>query len=245
MTVGEIISLLTTSQAQGFTRTTLVQLLNWLLQMLTRHECAMMMAHDPDTGLLPLIETTEDQFEYTIDDTFSLWGSDDMMLWRISRILTRKFYDYGAASYEYEYDDSGYKIEPRTNYTHPIDIHGNRYYPYYQVRTYDSHMQAAGTESGPHVTFTRDPGTTTNKFYYQGYFALPNITSERQPILIPGSDGAHLGIIFPCLVKLLEGRNSGNMEEAMQYIYSKRMELWAILQRGAQGKTNWVMPRHA
>jgi len=224
MTVGEMISLLSTSQAQGFGRPLLVSILNMLQNAFYKHECEMTLIHDSTTGKLPFIATTAKKFEYSLP----------AYVWRVANVLTRLQYDY---DYDYyDYDGLGYQEAPPVNKSVPVVINGNKYYPYQQVKTFDSRT-IDGEESGARLLFTRDPGDSTTKFYYQGYMVpYEQLTSDRQNLSIPDSDGAHLLIVFPCFTKLIEARNNGNYEEAMQYIAMKRMELWNnVMSAGAQG----------
>lgn len=233
-----MVSLVTTGQAQGFSRPIVISLLNILIEALGKHESAQNLVLDPATGALPNLATTINQPVYDLSDN-TVWPFDG--IWRVSCVYTK---DALASDYDdYETLDYGAEYDQPVNTSVSVNINGNWYYPYYQVQSRDAVLDADGNMSGPILTFTRQPGTTTTKYFIQGYRIHNRITSERQPIPLPDSDGAHLRIVFPCLTKLIEARNNGNYDEAMEYINMKRIELYGIIDKGTQGKQHRVIPR--
>ena len=237
-----MISLLSTSQAQGFGRPVLVFLLNQVIQALRTHESAQNMAHAVNlattNGRLPTLATQNNVYRYDLSDN-TIWPHEDV--WRVAKIHTREeltndYEDYNITDYGSEYDKP-------VNTSQAVEINGNWYFPYYQCRSYDLELDGDGNSIGPIVEFSRNPGDTTDRYFIQAYKSVQIVSSDRQPIPLPDSDGAHLMIVFPCFTKLIEARNNGNYEEAFEYIKFKRIELYGILDKGAQGQTHTVTPR--
>ena len=241
MTSGEIVSLLSSSQAQGFSRPLLLSILSMVQDALMKHESAQTMAVDSVTGLLPLLATQNGVFQYDLSAVMNPSNSNiERNIIRVGNVLLKRplYNDYDLNLVDY-----GYYDEPVANTTEPIEVNGNWYYPYYAVKTTDALLDSTGNITGPVITFTRAQGDTTDKFYIQGYMGPVAITSDRQQLSVPDIDGAHLMIVFPCFTKFIEARNNGNYEEAMEYIETQRYKLWNILSKGAQGNRSKVTPR--
>lgn len=241
MTSGEFVSLLSSSQAQGFGRPLLLSILSLVQDALVKHESSQTMAVDTVTGLLPLLTTRNNVMRYDLSVAMNPSNSNiQRNFFRISNVMLKKPL---GNDYALEFVDYGTNQKPPANTTEPIEINGNWYYPYYAVKTEDALLNSAGSITGPVLTFSRNPGDTTNKFYIQGYMRPTPITSDRQQLAIPDIDGAHLMIVFPCFTKMIEARNNGNYEEAIEYITEKRYKLWEIMSKGAQGTRHKVTPR--
>ena len=241
MTSGELVSLLSSSQAQGFSRPLLFSILDMVQNALMKHESLQSIAIDSTTGLLPLLTTVNNIYRYDMSTEITPAKSNILRpVFRVSNIMLKKPL---RNDYNFDFVDYESNSEPPVNTTEPIEIGGNFYYPYYSIHQEDALLDSSGNVTGPFITFTRNPGDTTNKFYVKAAMACTKITSDRQQLTIPDIDGSHLMIVFPCFAKVIEARNNGNYEEAFEYMKAKRYELWDIISKGAQGKRHRVTPR--
>lgn len=206
-------------QAKGFTVPQLLDLLDETVSMLYKHECAQTLYVDAATGLPPLLATTSGTYGY----------SGPSGTWRVSNILLRA---NATADWDYNTQDYGVDYRPGVNTQEYIQVNGNYFYIYDFVSTVD----AVGS-GRPTITFSRDPGDQTTRYYMQAYKNPPNrITHIDSVIPIPDSNGLHMTVVFPCFMKLVEAANQGNYDKAIEYIEARRPVLWNQMNKGAQGK---------
>lgn len=195
--------------------------------ILCKCEQARFMMIDPATGRPYLLTTA--------NNTFGPYQGP-VGSWRVSNILLKEpAYNYISAP------DYGITLgeEPYANTTEPITINGNWYYPYPFCK-FDDALDGAR----PIGYFSRNPGTSTTRFYMQAYHAPTPVTSSAVPLPIPDSYGCHRLYVFPACLKLIEGIDHGNVEDAVAYIEGTIKPLmWKVLNKGAQGKRNRVTPR--
>ena len=222
MRTSDIISLAASRVAAGFTPDELYFMLNATQNALYKYERPQTMIVDPDTGILPILATQAGVFQYD--------GPDNS--WRVSRVMMKRrdaAVDYGLDNTNY----SPYRTEE------PIEINGQHYTDYPFVGTVDA------LEGGvPTINFSKDPGTTTNKFYVQAFRLPEQITSDAIELTIPDSNGLHLKYVFPAFVRVVQAFNQGDFPDAMMYIEQRiAPAMWAVLSAGAQGKSHRVTAR--
>lgn len=222
-TVGEISDRVIRTNAQGFSESSDVwPVIDEVVDILYKQELPQTLYIDSTTGRPPLLETTDETYEY----------DGPVGTWRVSNILLIG-YDSGR-DYNLETAD----VDTLINYNEPIVIAGIRFYPYYQITTTD-----ALEGERPKVRFSFNPGDTTDLFYVQAYKTPARVKSDRVQIPIPDANGAHWRIVLPCVLKLIEAQNNGNYVEAYEYIEAMRGRLRNILCGGAQGRTHRVTCR--
>lgn len=217
MYTSEILARAIKGQAHGFSLPAdVLPLLDTVVQILYKHECAQTMLIDPSTGRIPLLATTQGTLGPYLGPTDT---------WRIAKVLidadTETNIDYGfLLSDDLLIDDLDI-----------VTISGNDYYVFPYVRTEDALEGAL-----PQLWFSKDPTTTTTRYYLQCYKNHPKITSDRVQLRIPDSGGAHQTIVLPALMKLIEAQNHGNYMEGVEYIeQTMKPRLWSMMSKGAHG----------
>lgn len=197
-----------------------------VVNILCRTENSRFLSIDPATGRPPILATTDSIFG-------PYYGPDTC--WRVSNILLKEpalsygISDYGTSDGEYPY----------TNTTEPICINGNWYYPYHFCKFDDALDNGLVTGY-----FSRNPGTSTAKYYMQAYELPTPVTSSSVPLPIPDSYGCHRLYVLPACLALIEAIDHGNYADGVAYIEGTIKPLmWKALNKGAQGKRNRVTPR--
>jgi hypothetical protein len=198
-----------------------------VVNILCKCEQARFMMIDPSTGRPYLLSTTDNNFGPYQGPVGS---------WRVTNILLKEpVYQYLLRN---DYNTL-FGEEPYGNSTEPITINGNWYYPYPFCK-FDDALDG----QRPIGYFSRNPGSSVNRFYMQAYRAPTPVTSSSVPLPIPDSYGCHRLYVFPACLKLIEGIDHGNVEDAVTYIEGTIKPLmWKVLNKGAQGKRNRVTPR--
>jgi len=230
-TVGQIASWVIKSQAQGFRRISdVIPIINEVNKILYKHECSQGVITDPVDGDLPNLATTDGTYLYDapVIGAFTPWCVSGVYLRRpISR-------DYNF-SHDYQYSEP-----PLVNTFEYLEFGGNYYYPYNFIHTTDA-LEGQVAQ----ITFTRNPGTSTDRFRLLMYKTPTEIDSDRIQLSIPDRDGAHRNYVFPAVMKLVEAQNNGNYIEAVDYIENVlKPKVWKVLNSGAQGRRHKTMPRY-
>ncbi|MCP3683505.1 MAG: hypothetical protein GY861_12530 [bacterium] len=229
-TVGEIASWVIKSQANGYNRTTdVVPIINEAHKMFMKHEQAQTTIIDPTTGRLPTLSTTLDQYEYDAPVV------NNQVPWSVGKVCLRfnRPFDYNRQSYVYS-------ELPLINTYEYFEMGGNHYYPYQFAQQLD-----ALVDEPCKITFTRNPGDTTNRFYLLMYKQPKEILSDRIQLQIPDRDGAHRMYFFPAVMKLIEAQNNGNYMEAVEYIETVlKPKVWKVMNSGQQGRRHKTRKRY-
>lgn len=205
----------------------IIPIIRDVVNILCKCESSRFLIVDTSTGKLPLLSTTE----YNMGPYSGPAGS-----WRVANILLKEpAYDYG---YVQDYD-SVYGEQPYVNTTEPLEFNGNWYYPYPFCR-FDDALEGAL----PIGYFSRNPGTTTDRFYLQAYRAPTQITSDRVQLPIPDSYGCHRLYVLPACLALIEAVDHGDYEKGLVYIETTiKPMMWKVLNKGAKGSRHRVTPR--
>lgn len=173
---------------------------------------------DPDTGLPPLLPTTNDQYRYTFTAGFYTSLPD---VYRTLAILTR---------------------DPKRNFNTDRPRHSNLdrdYYfkgiGYYEIPV--SQVEATYDED-PYLTFRDNPGTTTDKYYHY-YIKRPrDITIETDELQYP--EKVHVYLRQATILMLSDEDYGSDVFE--RRIKGIMRELRNVLNEGAQGgvrRTRW------
>jgi hypothetical protein len=196
-----------------------------VVNILCKCEQARFLMIDPTTGRPFLLATT--------NNTFGPYQGP-VGSWRVANILLRDPARVNTSDYGITIDQ-----EPLGNTTEPITINGNWYYPYPFCK-FDDALDGAR----PIGDFSRNPGTTTTRFYMQAYRAPTPVASSAVPLPIPDSYGCHRLYVLPACLALIEAIDHGNYADGVSYIEGTIKPLmWKVLNKGAQGKRHRVNPR--
>jgi hypothetical protein len=167
-------------------------------------------------GLLPAFDTQDGVYTYTFDD-----------IWRITKVLVL---DSDYRDFYYEYVSNNYPLNRDSDSFRQVEkYNGNDYVNIAEVSSVDS---KSGNPA--QITFSQNPGATTNTFRTRGY-SLPNqIKSVNVPLTIP--DRFHLSHVVPGVTMLIKAFENGTWLEAVDYIMQKiAPDIIASQNDGAQG----------
>ncbi len=229
-TVGEIASWVIKSQANGYNRVPdVIPIINEVHKLFYKHESSQGVIIDSSTGLLPVLSTNAGVFEYDAPVV------NGQTAWCVAKVCLHS-YD----SVDYSFTDYNFHYPPMTNTFEYMQIGGNYYYPFQFAQSLDSLVDEVCK-----ITFTRDPGTTTNQFHLLMYKQPTEILSDRQQLQIPDRDGAHRLYFFPAVMKFIEAQNHGNYMECVEYIDKVlKPKVWKVMNSGQQGRTHKTKPRY-
>lgn len=159
-------------------------------------------------GVLPAIATSDGVRQYTLNQAATGLSKD---IWRVGMVLTKA--DSDASKLFTEYGGySGVYDAQRPN--QPYWISGIEYIKFYQVTVKDA------LEAGhPTLTFTMNPGASTDTFFIYAFERPDQLTAETIPLSIPQQ--FHMSHLLPTALKLLDAMQNGNWIEAMQMIEEK------------------------
>jgi len=203
----------------------IIPVIREVVNILCKVEAARFLMIDPSTGRPYLLTTAAGSYGPY---------NGPVGAWRVSNLLLKEpANDYGMDIYE------NFTEKPFTNTTEPIEINGNWYYPYNFCKADDA-LEGARVQ----IHFSRDPGTTTDRFYTQAYRTPTQITSNRIPLPIPDSYGCHRLYVLPACLALIKANDHGNYADALTYIEGTiKPEMWKVLNKGAQGRQRRVTMR--
>ena len=164
------------------------------------------------TGVLPSLNTVAGTFRYILTND----------VWRVASILIKitdapVATDYGALT--------------RSSYKNSRMIGGILYakVPYVRQWDYINSVKLA------RLMFTQDPGTHNDYYFRESYKRPTEILSESIQVDIPSP--LDFDILIPAAAKLIEGVQSGNYDQARQYVKLQlKPELWKQLNSGVQGE---------
>ena len=217
-------------QAEGWNRTGekgLLEMLNLTQEILYNTESHQSIAIRTD-GDLPYIATSASTYQYTLNQS-TTGLSDD--IWRVGQVLVKPpFSNQLLAAIRVEYG-----ITP--NLRQPIqqmEWNGVEYFRFFQIK-----MKDARRGGHPLLTFTLDPGDTTQDFYLIAYKKAEELVSENIRLTIP--EHLHITHVLPAAMKLVEGFQNGNMIEALAFIKKEYgPEIQEELNQGDQGETHSI-----
>ena len=226
---GELVSWIKQAKSGWARENDIIPIIREVVNMLCKVEQASTIIIDPTTGRPPILNVTALNYGPY---------NGPANAWRVSNILLKQpIYDldYNYALY---YQDM-YWEKPYVNTTERIEINGNWYYPFPFVKCTDAIL---GNQ--PQIMFSRNPGTTSTRYYMQAYQTPVQIMSDRIQLPIPDSFGAHRAYVFPACLALIEASDHGDFEKAVEYIEQVvKPRIWKVLNGGAQGNRHRVQLR--
>jgi hypothetical protein len=222
---GELVSWIKHAKRGWARENDIVPIIRETVNILCKVETAQFLIIDATTGRPPLLTTADGNYGPYNGPAGS---------WRVSGILLKEpATEYGMHA------DSVYAEEPPVNTTEHIVVNGNWYYPYLFARTEDA---LYGAE--PRIYFSRNPGTTTTRFYQRAYRAPTQITSDRIQLPIPDSYGCHRLYVLPACLALIEAIDHGNYADSLAYIENTiKPQMWKVLNGGEHGRRGRVTMR--
>lgn len=228
-TTGEIVSKIIKQNAQGYSRTAdVLPIINEVHKMFYKHENSSSVIRST-VGDLPTLDTVNSVYEY---DAPEIAGR---VPWCVSGVYMRR-----PINRDYNYTAYGYTERPSLNTTDFFEFGGNYYFPFNFVSTLDSTVDDTAK-----IIFSRNPGTSTGKFYLLMYEQPREILSDRIQLQIPDRDGAHMLYFFPACLKMIEAQNHGNINEAVEYIESYlKPKMWRVLASGTHGRRHKTQSRY-
>jgi len=228
-TTGEIVSKIIKYNAQGYSRTAdVIPIINEVHKMFYKHENSNGLIRATN-GALPTIDTVDNVFDY---DAPVVNGKT---AWCVSGVFLRR-----PMGSDYNFSSYSYSERPSLNTLDYHEFGGNYYYPFNFVTTRDAIVDEAAK-----IQFTRNPGTSSNKFYLLMYEQPREITSDRIQLQIPDRDGSHILYFLPACLKWIEAQNHGNFMEAVEYIeVVLKPKMWKVLSSGVKGRRHKTMPRY-
>lgn len=228
-TTGEIVSKIIKQNAQGYSRVAdILPIINEVHKMFYKHENSTSVIRATD-GALPTLDTTQGVYEY---DAPVVNGKTP---WCVSGVFLRK-----PISEDYNFTSYGYTEKPDLNTFDYMEFGGNYYFNFQFVTTLDSTV-----DNPAKIIFSRDPGTSTERFYLLMYEQPIEILSDRTQLQIPDRDGAHILYFFPACLKLIEAQNHGNILEAVEYIEQVlKPKMWKVLSSGVHGRHHKTRSRY-
>ncbi len=161
--------------------------------ILASQDCSMMLVLDNATGTLPILATTGGVFAYNMVTTIR----------KVSDVLVSTdsivFNDYGTTA-----------MSTGRNY---IVIGGMKFVRWPYVMKPQEYRSVSVPAK---VIFSKDPGTTSDRFYLYAFRRPTQILSQNiQSDIVSPWDAEYL---LPAASKLIEGVQSGNYVEAYQWI---------------------------
>lgn len=225
--IGELCAWIEMAKSGWARENDVIPIIREVVNILCKTESKRFLSLNPATGR-PYTLITQDTNYGPYNGRQGIWG--------VTNILLRQpVQDYGLY---YDYD-SEYAEKPYLNTTEPIEINGNWYYPFNFATAEDA------LEGGlVRIMFSRNPGTTTDRYFMQAYEIPTQITSDRQNLPIPDSYGAHRAYVFPACLALIEALDHGNYEKAITHIETvTRPMMWKVLNKGFGGGRNRVTSR--
>ena len=224
---GELVSWVKQSKSGWARENDIVPIIRSVVNILCKAESARFLIIDPATGRPPILTTTSLNF-----------GPYDgpVGAWRVSNILLKR----PASKYnDYNIYNSSYGEFPVINTTDPVEINGNWYYPFPFVKVDDA-LDGGRVQ----ISFSRNPGDNSTRYYMQAYREPAQITSDRVQLPIPDSYGCHRLYILPACLSLIEAIDHGDYEKGVTYLEGTIKPLmWKALNRGTQGNRGRVTPR--
>jgi len=195
--------------------------------ILMLQENAQFQAYRSD-GKLPYITTTDEGYEYTLNQATTGLSVD---IWRCAAILVQTpFSNQLFTILQNDYNSQPALQQP----TRPLLFNGKEYFAFHQINCID-----AVRDSHPILRFNENPGATTTDFYLLCYKKPTPITSENIEASMP--EHLILELLIPCAMKLLEAYQTHNWIEAVRMIRQEfKPQIQEELNMGAQGDTNTI-----
>ena len=190
----------------------LTEFQNMVLQTETEQTCLF-----GSDGRLPAFDTQDEVYRYEFED-----------VWRITKVMVLES-EY--RDYRYEYQSNNY---PFTNFQ-PIHVETYNNQRYVNILEVSSIDRKSGQNAS--ITFSNNPGNTTNFFRTRGYIIPNQIKSVNVPLTIP--DRFHLSHVVPGVIKLIKAMDNGTWDEAIDYIMTKiAPDIINSQNKGAHGNNN-------
>ena len=205
-----------------------LEVLNQAQDLLYSQPMSQTIAYKTD-GKLPTISTTENTNQYTLTQAVTGLTFD---IWRVEMILLEPPYSNELlATLGVEYQQNPVIRQPVMR----REFNGIEYFRFHQISMSDSLRS-----SHPILTFTIDPGTTTNEYTLLAHKKAIKLTSEQIRSSLP--EQLHISALLPAAMKLIEGYQNGNIIEALQFIEKEfKPMVQAEMNEGDQGETNSVV----
>jgi hypothetical protein len=187
-TTQELVSLLKEEYAPSYSRTRILYLLDWAQRQMFCTDCAQHLYYNraDDTFFTPILKTTDGVLDYQIDDDALVDsdGNDLAITYYGTSVTCRKvwrLYFKGGTLDSNWYDQRWYGQE-----IFPVGInqfYANRflYTRFFEVPCVTINKTQIGSAA---LTFTENPGTTTDKFFVDFYMNPPKLTSESIPLVV-------------------------------------------------------------
>jgi hypothetical protein len=191
-------------------------LFNEAHKILIQQETEQNLLIDPLTGNYPYLQTYEGFYVANPPTVLEL------EFWRIHAILI----------------DNDTELEGDNWRTEAFSINGMDYLRVLNTKAYDAvyNTPAAVVFNGV------SPGTTTDVFRVLGYFKAREIVSDSIEHMMIGTTDMEL--LVPATIKLIEGLDHGNYEEARQQIIRDlKPQMRYEMNHGATGQSNYCTKR--
>lgn len=215
--------------ADGWNRTGekgLLGILNEAQNILLRQECAQRQVNRND-GDLPYIATTDGTYKYELSQANLDLVTEEINIWRVAGVFVRPPFSQNLRSII----ALDYGVEPDMRQPiQPMEFNGIEYFRFHQVKYKD-----AVYGGNPWLTFTTNPGDSTQDYYLLCYEDPTQIISESINPEIP--EQYHYTILLPTALKLLEAHQNGNWIEALGMIEEEfKPKMLSALNEGEQGE---------
>lgn len=215
--------------ADGWNRTGekgLLGILNEAQNILLRQECAQRQVFRND-GTLPYFATTDETYKYELTQANLDLATEDINVWRVGQVLVRPPFSSNLRSIVSI--DYGIQADLRQP-IQAMEFNGIEYFRFHQVKNQD-----AVYGGNPWLTFSTNPGDSTQDFYLLCYEDPTQMTAETINPEIP--EQHHYTILLPTALKLLEAHQNGNWIEATEMIEEEfKPRMLKALNEGDQGE---------
>jgi len=175
-----------------------------------------------NTGRMPAFDTRDKVYTYTFDD-----------VWRITKVMVlNEVY----REYYFEYYDNNYPM-PGENFRQIEHYNNNDYVIIPDISSID---RKGGNSC--QITFSKNPGATSDTYRYRGYILPGEIKSVNVPLEIP--DQFHLSHVVTGVTMLIKAFENGTWIDAVNYIEKKiAPDIIASNNAGAQGDFSRITRR--